>query len=85
MGPHAFWLEVAPKDAQSCLVIYPKTMMQDADRKKASIVFESEDMMNTYEHMKANGVTFLEEPQQMQWGTFVRFTDTDGNEFLLKG
>lgn len=34
--------------------------------------------------MKANGVEFLGEPQEMQWGAFVQFKDEDNNVFLLK-
>jgi lactoylglutathione lyase len=85
MGPNASWIEVAPKGAQTRLVIYPKAMMPNWNELKASIVFECENIMGTYEALKANGVDFLEEPQQMPWGTFVRFKDLDGNEFLLKG
>jgi lactoylglutathione lyase len=85
MGPNAHWLEVAPPNAQSHLVIYPKSMMQGHENMKASIVFTCENVVETYEKMKANGVTFKGEPQTMQWGTFVQFTDEDGNEFLLKG
>ncbi|MBA2874732.1 VOC family protein [Thermaerobacillus caldiproteolyticus] len=85
MGPNAFWLEVAPKGAQTALVIYPKTMMKDWNERKPSIVFECDDVLGTYETMKARGVEFLGEPQKMQWGTFVQFKDIDGNEFVLKG
>ncbi|MEH7332377.1 VOC family protein [Neobacillus drentensis] len=85
MGPNAFWLEVAPANAQSHLVLYPKAMMPGHDSMKASIVFNCEDVMGTYEKMKANGVVFKDEPKEMQWGTFVHFSDEDGNEFLLKG
>ncbi|MCM3668552.1 VOC family protein [Mesobacillus maritimus] len=84
MGPNAYWLEVAPKGAESHLVIYPKAMMQGSETKQASIVFECEDVQTTYESLKANGVKFQGEPQKMQWGTFVQFEDEDGNEFLLK-
>jgi lactoylglutathione lyase len=84
MGPNAHWLEVAPKGAETRLVIYPKTMMQGSENMKASIVFQCEDVTNTYEKLKANGVEFLGEPQEMQWGKFVQFKDEDGNEFLLK-
>ncbi|WP_027409851.1 VOC family protein [Anoxybacteroides tepidamans] len=84
MGSNAFWLEVAPKGAQTALVLYPKAMMNDWDKKKPSIVFECDNVMSTYETMKANGVEFLAEPQQMPWGTFVQFKDEDGNEFVLK-
>jgi hypothetical protein len=31
--------------------------------------------IETYEAMKANGVTFKGEPNTMQWGTFVQFND----------
>ncbi|MED0658874.1 MULTISPECIES: VOC family protein [Bacillus] len=85
MGPNAFWLEVAPAGSESHLVIYPKSMMEGWENRKASIVFECEDIMGTYETMKKNGVEFLGEPKKMQWGTYVQFKDEDGNEFLLKG
>jgi lactoylglutathione lyase len=85
MGPNAFWLEVAPKGAQSALVLHPKSMMKDWNEKKASIVFETDDIFGTYEKMKANGVEFSGEPQKMPWGTFAIFKDLDGNEFVLKG
>lgn len=84
MGPNANWLEVAPKEAKTRLVIYPKAMMQGYENMKASIVFECDNVANTYETLKANGVEFLGEPQEMQWGTFVQFKDEDGNQFLLK-
>ncbi|OCA84174.1 hypothetical protein A8F94_15750 [Bacillus sp. FJAT-27225] len=84
MGPNASWLEVAPKGAESRLVIYPRSMMKGSETMKASIVFQCEDITSTYETMKANGVEFLGEPQTMQWGTFVSFKDEEGNEFLLR-
>ena len=58
--------------------------MQGSENKKASIVFQCEDVTNTYEKLKANSVEFLGEPQEMQWGKFVQFKDEDGNEFWLK-
>lgn len=85
MGPEAFWLEVAPAGAESCLVIYPKKLMPNWNELKPSIVFECTEFQETYEGMVARGVKFLEEPKTMPWGTFVRFQDPDGNEFLLKG
>lgn len=85
MGPNAYWLEVAPQNAKTHLVIYPKAMMQGHENMKASIVFACDNVMETYEKMQANGVQFVDEPKTMQWGTFVQFADEDGNEFLLKG
>ncbi len=85
MGPSASWIEVAPKGAESCLVIYPKSMMTNWAEMKPSVVFVCEDIEGTYETMKKNGVQFKGELQKMQWGTFATFLDLDGNEFLLKG
>lgn len=85
MGPNAYWLEVAPSNAQSHLVIYPKSMMPGNENMKASIVFTCDDVIKTYNEMKEKGVAFKEEPKEMQWGTFVQFSDEDGNQFLMKG
>lgn len=85
MGPDANWLEVAPEASDSHLVIYPKSMMQGWETKHASIVFTTDDIMGDYERMKANGVEFAGEPDEMAWGTFAQFKDEDDNEFLLKG
>lgn len=84
MGPTANWIEVGPKGAETCLVLYPKSMMPNWTEMKPSIVFECSNIQQTYEEMKAKGVTFLGDLEVMQWGTYARFTDTDGNEFLLK-
>lgn len=85
MGPGANWLEVAPPGAQSRLVIYPRKMMPNWAEMKPSIVFECSDIQQLFEAMKGRGVTFLEEPKAMPWGSYARFQDLDGNEFLLKG
>lgn len=85
MGPNAQWLEVAPPGAQTRLVLYPKAMLPGSEGMRASIVFECDDVMGTYQAMKMKGVTFVGEPDQMHWGTYVQFEDEDGNTFLLKG
>jgi lactoylglutathione lyase len=84
MSPEARWIEVVPPGAESALVIYPKALMPNWEEVRSSIVFLCDDVHATYEAMKRSGVNFLEEPKTMQWGTFVQFTDEDGNRFLLK-
>jgi catechol 2,3-dioxygenase-like lactoylglutathione lyase family enzyme len=84
MGPNAYWLEVAPKGAESALVIYPRSMMANWSEMKPSIVFLCDDIDSTYATMKRNGVRFEGEPQKMQWGTYATFLDEDGHSFLLK-
>jgi lactoylglutathione lyase len=76
---------VGPEGAETALVIYPKSMMENWAEKKPSIVFECDDIEATYQKMKENGVQFEGEPKKMQWGTFAIFKDEDGNSFVLKG
>ncbi len=38
MGPEARWVEMAPQGADSCIVIYPKSMMEDWAERKPSLV-----------------------------------------------
>lgn len=83
--PGASWLKVAPKGAESALVLYPKSMMKNWAELKPSIVFVCDDVEKTYETMQAKGVTFEGELQKMQWGPFATFLDEDGNSFLIKG
>ena len=84
MGPAGDWLEVGPKEAASCLVIYPKSMMEDWAERKPSIVFECDNIQSTYEEMSLRGVVFTQEPKAMGWGMFAIFEDLDGNWFGLR-
>lgn len=84
MGPNARWIEVGPKGAESCLVIYPKTMMEDWAERKPSIVFACDNVQKTYEEMTSRGVQFTQEPKQFPWGMFAIFLDVDSNWFGLR-
>jgi lactoylglutathione lyase len=85
MGPDARWIEVGPAGAASCLVIYPKSMMPDWQQRKPSIVFECENLPQTFEELRRRGVHFTQEPQAMSWGPFAMFEDTEGNWYGLRG
>ena len=84
MGPKAKWIELGPKGAESCIVIYPKSMMADWAERKPSIVFECQNLRETYEEMRARGVDFQQGPQDMPWGPFAIFLDPEGNWFGLR-
>lgn len=84
MTATARWIEVGPRGAQSCLVLYPREMMEDWEQRKPSIVFECDDLEKTYQEMAGRGVAFPERPREMAWGKFAIFRDPDGNEFGLR-
>ena len=93
MSPNANWIELGPssffqtKEMQACcsIVIYPRSMMPNWRELKPSIVFLCDDIEQTYTKLKSKGVNFVEEPRKMAWGTYAKFVDIDGNEFLMKG
>ena len=59
MGPHGAWIEVGPAGAQSCLVLYPRSMMADSAERKPSIVFTCDDIEQIYQELAARGVPLL--------------------------
>lgn len=84
MGPGARWVEMAPPGAESCIVIYPKSMMEDWAERKPSMVFECDDIEQTHREMADRGVEFSQEPKEMPWGMFAIFLDPEGNWYGLR-
>ncbi len=83
MGPRGNWIEVAPAGAQTRMVMYPRSMMEDWEQRKPSIVLGCEDTESTYRALSERGVDFTQAPTKIPWGTFATFVDPDGNEFVL--
>lgn len=83
MGPLGEWIELAPKGGQSCLVLFPRSVMADWETRRASIVFHCSNAEQTWRELSGRGVEFRQNPQRMPWGLFAQFADPDGNEFLL--
>src|SRR5947207_7861298 len=77
-------IEVGPTGAESCLVIYPKSITPDWAERKPSIVFECEDVEATFEGMRQRGVSFTQKPRAMRWGVFAIFLDGEGNLYGLR-
>ena len=84
MGAEARWLEMAPPGAESCIVIFPKSMMKDWAERKPSLVFECDDIEETHKSMTERGVQFSQEPKDMPWGKFAIFLDPEGNWYGLR-
>jgi lactoylglutathione lyase len=84
MDPNAHWMELAPREgAESCVTLFPKSMMPDSNQQKLGIVFQTDDIHKTYAELKEKGVD-IDEPKEMGFGIFTQFRDIDGNEFGLR-
>jgi catechol 2,3-dioxygenase-like lactoylglutathione lyase family enzyme len=90
------WLTVGPKDQPdleiALLVPGPPMMPPEAAEQikgliakgaMGSGVFGTDDCNATYEQLKANGVDFLQEPEERFYGIEALFRDPFGNWFSL--
>lgn len=89
MGDENFrWLSVAPKGAQTHLVLIKATPEKahwfSKIGKHTGFVFYTDNIQQTYEAFKAKGVHFPVEPKKQDWGgEEATFADQDGNRFEL--
>lgn len=83
MGSGARWIEVAPPGAQTHVVLYPRNMMDGWESMKPSIMFGTTNVEASHGELEAKGVKFTQAPTKMNWGTFAKFMDPDGNEFVI--
>ena len=84
MGPQASWIEVGPPPAESCLVIYPKSMMEDWAERKPSIVFECHKHPANLPRLPDHRIQFTQPPKAMLWGPFAIFLDNEANWYGLR-
>ncbi len=89
-GPGApRWIAVAPKGAQTALVLYkPTPEMPGASSYElataligtfAPFIFRVDDMATIYDELSAKGVEFGDRPAQQPWGWWATIRDPDGN------
>jgi predicted enzyme related to lactoylglutathione lyase len=83
LGPAGSWIEMGPPGAPTCVVLYPRAMMPDADNRKGFVILDCADITASHEGLSARGVNFIQEPTSLGWGMFAVFTDLDGNELGL--
>jgi lactoylglutathione lyase len=82
------WVQLAPKGAQTSLVLSKPTPDMPAEvyeRLKAtlggftSFIFSVDDMQTTHKELTARGVEFVDQPAQQPWGWWASIKDLDGN------
>ena len=97
MGPGKRWLTVTPPEQpelEITLMAIDEGMMfkKDAAEKMRELVkagtfgfavFQCNDLMATYEELKARGVKFKKEPKKEFYGYEALFIDDSGNWFSL--
>lgn len=83
MGPGQRWIELLIPGAETRLVLYTPDGHQDRVGTFFNGSFETADVDQAYEEMKARGVEFRSPPRKEPWGTSAMFLDSEGNQFVL--
>jgi len=81
------WLAVAPRGAQTEIILYKMDENWDHYRavmgKSQAITFHVKDLMTLHTNLQAQGVRITSEPDKQPWGTFMTIMDPDENSLLL--
>lgn len=87
MGPNMTWLEVGPSESEfTTFILYNRELMKTQNPEAVahpSIILSTDNIENTYEKMKENGVD-VEDIMKMPYGSMFSFKDQDGNKYLVR-
>ena len=81
------WVSVAPKDAETEVVLYRPDENWEHYRqtvgKSQAMAFNVQDMNALIADLKAKGVTITQEPDAQPWGIYAMIRDSEGNQLIL--
>jgi catechol 2,3-dioxygenase-like lactoylglutathione lyase family enzyme len=77
------WIELGIGRSSSGLTLFTPEGHENRIGTFTGISFVADDVKATFREMSAKGVTFIQEPQEADWGTAAVFADPDGNQFVL--
>ena len=83
MGDGQRWIELRIPGAQTGVVLFTPEGHENRVGTFFNGSFACDDVDYTYRQMRERGVEFTEAPTKQPWGTYAKFKDSEGNEFVL--
>jgi len=77
------WIELRIPKAETRVVLFTPEGQEDRIGSFSPLVFACANVEATYTELKARGVVFDSPPEKQPWGTFTKFRDSEGNQFVL--
>ena len=77
------WIELRIPKAETRVVLFTPEGQEDRIGSFSPLVFACANVEATYTELKARGVVFDGPPEKQPWGTFTKFRDSEGNQFVL--
>lgn len=81
------WIEVMTPDRGLILVLSPRQREQPSTPEvlpTSNVFFYCDDLVETYEELRARGVEFPQPPVEQSFGWWSLFADEKGNRFALR-
>ncbi len=82
MWPGARWLEIAPPQGQTSIVLSTAETFGKKPGEGAYLTFACDDIAATVEQLRAAGAE-VTDPVEEPWGTYIKALDPDGNEVQI--
>jgi predicted enzyme related to lactoylglutathione lyase len=77
------WIELKVADSDTRFVLFTPDGHEDGIGGFFNGALACDDVEATHRQLSERGVTFDSPPQKQPWGTFAKFSDPDGNQFVL--
>jgi len=77
------WIELLIPGAETKLALFTPPGHESRVGGFQPVTFRCDDVFATAAAPKAKGVVLADEPKKEVWGTFAKFRDPDGNEFVF--
>jgi len=77
------WIELRIGNSPTRVVLFTPPGHEDRIGTFFNGSIACDDVEATYRQLRQRGVEFVQEPQRQPWGTFAKFQDPDGNQFVL--
>lgn len=77
------WIELRVPKAETRVVLFTPPGDEARVGSFMNMSYACDDLTQTYEALKARGVEFDGPPEKQPWGSYAKFKDSEGNQFVL--
>ena len=77
------WIELSIPGAETGVVLFTPTGQEDRIGTFVNTSWEVDDIEKTYTELLGKGVEFGGPPEKQPWGSFLKMTDSEGNQIVL--
>lgn len=77
------WIELSIPGAETGIVLFTPTGQEDRVGTFVNTSWEVDDIQKTYTELQEKGVELAGPPEKQPWGSFLKMTDSEGNQIVL--